>query len=224
MRIMKLFNFKRLIIGFLFLAQGCITPMNMGFDTAVPLRPNELSIAGAYSVSDESTRFNNSRFTADNKMLRMGFGVDGKTSVYFGLHHKRGRNFRATERFGGLDELFNTYNFYDFGAKFSSKKQRNVAYKVMLGMYFLDENGFALSLYNSVICTKEVNRQIEVSVILHNTTLASSTIDLYPGMNLNAGFSPDRSRFVIRPEIGISTEAVSAGLGVEFKFGGKSDG
>jgi len=215
---MNLFNFKRLAIGLAFLAQGCITPVNMSYDNAIPLEKNELSLAGAFSKSAESTRGSKESFVANNLMLRAGLGIDGKTTLYTSYYRKGVRSIESNDFWLEEGETFNTYDHFDIGAKFSVNKKKNIALKAMAGVYSIDNELAAFSLYNSLIFTNEFNRNVELSVILHNTAVLFATLEIYPGINLNAGFSTDKSKWVIRPEIGITTEAISAGIGAEFKF------
>lgn len=207
----------------LFVGQGCFTPMNMSYDTAKPVGKKQATITAAYGPSSDQieTLFGSRNFVANNYMVRMGFGLSDKTSLYGGYYRKNSKaSFQARDWLSEtLSALDYKYNHMNVGLKFSLNEQKTLALKTMFGGYMFGDDFDIFSGYLAFIYTKEFNKHVEFSTVLHSTIFSSAFF--VPGVNFNAGFSTDRSKWVIRPEVGLTTHSATAGVGVELKLGKK---
>lgn len=200
-----------------------MSPMNLVQDDARPLGNNKISIAGAYAITnhdDVDVLVTRDRLT-ENYFLRLGYGLTKKTTLSLGYHHKGVKTDGHLASLKEGSDIYYRHDNIDVAAKFTLDKHKTLATQTRLGIYLVEGIQPQYSWYNSIIYTRELWGILDASIVFHATLMLDGKGDGYRGTNINVGFSPNRSRWVIRPEVGLSAGTATAGIGAELKLGKK---
>lgn len=206
----------------LFMAFGCISPVNMVYENAELLEPKSISITGAYGFSEELTE--EQEFSSNlipNHMVRLGFGAADFLSLYGTWQRKSARGRIPLIPFLTDDYAVAQFDYFELAAKFPLIEEV-LAFKTSYGRYYVDKEMVAQAMYGAFLFSSDLSNNCELYFAMHGTGIYERNgLQLLPGANLGLGISSDLDRWAIRPEIGCNLRTYTLGIGLSFKIGKK---
>lgn len=193
---------------------GCITPVNLNFESASMLETGGVEMQGSASTYHAASGAN----TANNAGFKLGYGISESYNLKFRYEllmlepyhydNNAGRNN------GNSAFVFDqSYHYLEIDQKI--RLSNNLAVSVPVGVYL---GGWPVfSIDPRMYCTFSRSDQFELNLVpkCHLLLYAGGFPGIMPALSMGLGFSKDLKRWAIRPEIGYD-RFLSFGIGFSY--------